>query len=216
MTQGLALHGLTVAFGDRTVLDGLDLVVGRGERVAVLGPSGCGKSTLLRTIAGLQAPVDGLVMLDGDDVTHRPAEHRGIGLLFQRPVLYPHRDVAGNLALGLPRGVKGDERRTRIASALVEVGLEGFEARAVTTLSGGEGQRVALARALLAEPRALLLDEPFSALDGTLRRRLVENVAAVLQQRGLPAVHVTHDPDEAEAFADRVFHMEGGRLTQRL
>jgi len=99
---------------------------------------------------------------------------------------------------------------------LEEVNLEGFEARDVTTLSGGEGQRVALARALLAEPRALLLDEPFSALDGTLRRRLVETTAAVLQERSLPAVHVTHDPDEAEAFADRVFHMEGGRLSQRL
>ena len=213
---GLRVEGLRVAFGEMSVLDGLDLTVAPGERVAVLGPSGCGKSTLLRTIAGLQAPVNGLVLLDDDDVTDRPPEHRGIGLLFQRAVLYPHRDVAGNLALGLPRGLKRDERKRRIASALVEVGLEGFEARDVTTLSGGEGQRVALARALLAEPRALLLDEPFSALDGTLRRRLVETTAAVLQERSLPAVHVTHDPDEAEAFADRVFHMEGGRLTQRL
>ena len=213
---GLHVQGLCVDFGERTVLDGLDLSVVSGERVAVLGPSGCGKSTLLRTIAGLQAPVSGLVMLDDDVVTDRPAEHRGIGLLFQRPVLYPHRDVAGNLALGLPRGLTRDERRQRMASALKEVGLEGFDARDVTTLSGGEGQRVALARALLAEPRALLLYEPFSALDGTLRRRLVEITAAVLQERGLPAVHVTHDPDEAEAFADRVFHMEGGRLTQRL
>ena len=213
---GLRVEGLRVAFGEMSVLDGLDLTVAPGERVAVLGPSGCGKSTLLRTIAGLQAPVNGLVLLDDDDVTDRPPEHRGIGLLFQRAVLYPHRDVAGNLALGLPRGLKRDERKRRIASALVEVGLEGFEARDVTTLSGGEGQRVALARALLAEPRALLLDEPFSALDGTLRRRLVETTAAVLQERSLPAVHVTHDPDEAEAFADRVFHMEGGRLSQRL
>jgi len=214
--RGLRLEGLRVAFGERSVLDGLDLTVAPGERVAVLGPSGCGKSTLLRTIAGLQAPVKGLVLLDDDDVTDRPPEHRGIGLLFQRAVLYPHRDVAGNLALGLPRGLARDERRRRIAAALEEVNLEGFEARDVTTLSGGEGQRVALARALLAEPRALLLDEPFSALDGTLRRRLVETTAAVLQERSLPAVHVTHDPDEAEAFADRVFHMEGGRLSQRL
>jgi len=213
---GLRVEGLRVAFGEMSVLDGLDLTVAPGERVAVLGPSGCGKSTLLRTIAGLQAPVNGLVLLDDDDVTDRPPEHRGIGLLFQRAVLYPHRDVAGNLALGLPRGLARDERRRRIAAALEEVNLEGFEARDVTTLSGGEGQRVALARALLAEPRALLLDEPFSALDGTLRRRLVETTAAVLQERSLPAVHVTHDPDEAEAFADRVFHMEGGRLTQRL
>ena len=213
---GLHVQGLRVDFGERTVLDGLDLSVASGERVAILGPSGCGKSTLLRTIAGLQAPVSGLVVLDGIDVTDRPAEHRGIGMLFQRPVLYPHRDVAGNLALGLPRGLTRDERRRKIAAALEEVNLEGIEARDVTTLSGGEGQRVALARALLAEPRALLLDEPFSALDGTLRRRLVETTAAVLQERGLPAVHVTHDPDEAEAFADRVFHMEGGRLTQRL
>jgi ABC-type Fe3+/spermidine/putrescine transport system ATPase subunit len=214
--RGLRVEGLRVAFGERSVLDGLDLTVAPGERVAVLGPSGCGKSTLLRTIAGLQAPVKGLVLLDDDDVTDRPPEHRGIGLLFQRAVLYPHRDVAGNLALGLPRGLARDERRRRIAAALEEVNLEGFEARDVTTLSGGEGQRVALARALLAEPRALLLDEPFSALDGTLRRRLVETTAAVLQERSLPAVHVTHDPDEAEAFADRVFHMEGGRLSQRL
>ncbi|MDP6233716.1 MAG: ABC transporter ATP-binding protein [Candidatus Poseidoniaceae archaeon] len=211
---GLEVRGAEVRFDERPVLDGLSLTVAQGEIVAVLGPSGCGKSTLLRSIVGLQPLSSGEVWLNGKDLTASPTERRGIGFLFQNPVLYPTRDVAGNLRLGLPLNVPKHERAARIAEALKEVGLEGFEQRTVDGLSGGEGQRVALARALLAEPKALLLDEPFSALDGSLRQRLVDTVRSVLKARNLPAVHVTHDADEAKAIADRCLHMEDGRLRE--
>lgn len=211
---GLDVRGAEVRFDDRPVLNGLSLSVAPGEIVAVLGPSGCGKSTLLRAIVGLQALSAGEVWLNGEHLTASPIERRGIGFLFQHPVLYPTRDVAGNLRLGLPRHVPTQERPSRVAEALKEVGLEGFEQRTVEGLSGGEGQRVALARALLAEPKALLLDEPFSALDGSLRQRLVDTVRSVLKARQLPAVHVTHDADEAKAIADRCLVMEDGRLVE--
>ena len=165
-------------------------------------------------LVGLQALSAGEVWLNGEHLTASPIERRGIGFLFQHPVLYPTRDVAGNLRLGLPRHVPTQERPSRVAEALKEVGLEGFEQRTVEGLSGGEGQRVALARALLAEPKALLLDEPFSALDGSLRQRLVDTVRSVLKARQLPAVHVTHDADEAKAIADRCLVMEDGRLVE--
>ena len=211
---GLEVRGAEVRFDERPVLDGLSMTVAQGEIVAVLGPSGCGKSTLLRSIVGLQPLSSGEVWLNGKDLTASPTERRGIGFLFQNPVLYPTRDVAGNLRLGLPHKVPKHERAARIGEALKEVGLEGFEQRTVDGLSGGEGQRVALARALLAEPKALLLDEPFSALDGSLRQRLVDTVRSVLKTRRLPAVHVTHDADEAKAIADRCLHMEDGRLRE--
>lgn len=212
--SNLEVRKAVVRFDGPAVLDGLDLSVSAGEIVAVLGPSGCGKSTLLRSIVGLQPMESGQVYLNGQDLTEMATERRGIGFLFQRPVLFPTRDVRGNLQLGVPRGVPKQEENALISAALDEVGLAGFEPRSVEGLSGGEGQRVALARALLAEPKALLLDEPFSALDGTLRQRLVDTVRAVLKARGLPAVHVTHDADEAKAIADRCFLMEAGRLKE--
>ena len=212
--SGLEVRGAVVRFDGPPVLDGLDLSVAPGEIVAVLGPSGCGKSTLLRSIVGLQAMEAGEVLLNGRNVNVLPTEAREIGFLFQRPVLFPTRDVAGNLRLGIPRGVAKPEANARIATALEEVGLAGFERRSIEGLSGGEGQRVALARALLAEPKALLLDEPFSALDGALRQRLVDTVRSVLKARDLPAVHVTHDGDEAKAIADRCLVMDDGRLRE--
>lgn len=212
--SGLEVRGAVVRFDGPPVLDGLDLTVAPSEIVAVLGPSGCGKSTLLRSIVGLQMMEAGEVHLHGRNIGMMPTEKREVGFLFQRPVLFPTRNVAGNLRLGLPRGVPKHEAETRIATALEEVGLAGFERRGVEGLSGGEGQRVALARALLAEPKALLLDEPFSALDGELRERLVDTVRSVLKARDLPAVHVTHDGDEAKAIADRCLIMGGGRLME--
>ena len=168
------------------------------EILAVLGPSGCGKSTLLRCICGLESLDSGTVRLNEIDITHLEAEKRGIGLIFQRPVLYPHLSVSGNLSLASKSGHE---------AALEEVGLSGFEGRAIENLSGGEGQRVALARALLAEPDVLLLDEPFSALDSDLSVRLLKDVRQLLKKRKCPAILVTHNQQEAEMFSDRILEM---------
>ena len=162
----LDCEALTKTF-DKTLFKNLDIHLGPGEILAVLGPSGCGKSTLLRCICGLESLDSGTIRLNEIDITNFEAEDRGIGLIFQRPVLYPHLSVSGNLSLASKSGHE---------EALEEVGLSGFEGRAVENLSGGEGQRVALARALLAEPDVLLLDEPFSALDSDLSVRLLKDV----------------------------------------
>ena len=164
--------------------------------MALLGPSGCGKNTLLRAIAGLHRISSGTISLDNDDVTEISVEKRGIGLIFQRPLLMPHLDVWGNLRLGQK---KYDEEEIRIMLDLI--GLEGFGSRKVDQLSGGESQRIAVGRALLAKPRVLLLDEPFSNLDSSLRIRLSKDIAQILESRNTTAILVTHDADEAERFS---------------
>ena len=193
----LDCEALTKAF-DKTLFKNLDIHLGPGEILAVLGPSGCGKSTLLRCICGLESMDSGTIRLNEIDITNFEAEDRGIGLIFQRPVLYPHLSVSGNLSLASKSGHE---------EALEEVGLSGFEGRAVENLSGGEGQRVALARALLAEPNVLLLDEPFSALDSDLSVRLLKDVRQLLKKRKCPAILVTHNQQEAEMFSDRILKM---------
>jgi ABC-type Fe3+/spermidine/putrescine transport system ATPase subunit len=177
----------------------LSFELGGGEILGIIGPSGCGKTTLLRCICGLEEPDSGRVYFSGEDITNVPAESRGIGLLFQKPVLYPHLSVSGNLSLA-----KSDGH----IEALEEVGLQGFGGRGVSRLSGGESQRLALARALLANPRALMLDEPFSAIDAELSARLIEDVRGILKQRGCPTILVTHNVVEAETFCDRIMIME--------
>ena len=193
----LECEALTKAF-DKTLFKNLDIHLGPGEILAVLGPSGCGKSTLLRCICGLESLDSGTIRINEIDITNFKAEDRGIGLIFQRPVLYPHLSVSGNLSLASKSGHE---------DALEEVGLSGFEGRAVENLSGGEGQRVALARALLAEPDVLLLDEPFSALDSDLSVRLLKDVRQLLKKRKCPAILVTHNQQEAEMFSDRILEM---------
>ena len=211
MSAGLVVSGVAVALGGHPVLGGVDLSVGHDDSVALLGPSGIGKSTLLRVIAGLVTPGAGSVSWDGVDLAGVPAHRRGIGLVFQDAVLFPHRDVAGNVAYGLEAaGMPAGERRTEVARLLGLVDLAGFEDRAVDSLSGGQAQRVALARALAPRPRLLLLDEPFGALDRDLRERLGAEVRDVLRAQGIPAVHVTHDEQEASLVADRVLRMVGG------
>ncbi|GIG23443.1 ABC transporter [Cellulomonas chitinilytica] len=208
-----------VRYGPTTAVDGVTLHVAPGEVVALLGPSGCGKSSLLRAVAGLEPLAGGSVAFDGVGVDRIPVHRRGFGLMFQDGQLFAHRDVAGNVAYGLPAtGVRRSSSRradiARVDELLDLVGLAGYGPRPVATLSGGERQRVALARALAPTPRLLLLDEPLSALDRALRERLAVDLRAVLVATGTTAVLVTHDQDEAFAVADRVAVMRAGRLLQ--
>jgi thiamine transport system ATP-binding protein len=211
----LAVEGLSVSFDGRDAVDGAELRLADGERVSVLGPSGCGKSTLLRAIAGLERPHTGRVLLDGRDLAGVPPHRRGVGLMFQDGALFPHRDVAGNVAFGLRMDGRGAaEIDTRVEELLELVGLAGMEHRAVATLSGGERQRVALARALAPQPRVLLLDEPLASLDGPLRERLLDDLERMFDALRLTVLHVTHDVGEAFALADRVGVMREGRIVQ--
>jgi thiamine transport system ATP-binding protein len=211
VSAGLAVDGVAVALGGQPVLGGVDLRVGPTESVALLGPSGVGKSTLLRIVAGLVRPDTGSVCWDDVDLAGLPAHRRSIGLVFQDAVLFPHRDVAGNVAYALEAaGVPAAERRSDVTRLLELVDLAGYEDRDVHTLSGGQAQRVALARALAPRPRLLLLDEPFGALDRDLRERLGAEVRDLLRAQGIPAVHVTHDEQEATLVADRVVTLVAG------
>lgn len=206
----LEVRDVTVRFGPRTVLDRVGLRVDDGEVVALQGPSGSGKSTLLRVVAGLLTPDAGSVSVAGRDVTHVPAHLRGVGMVFQDDQLFPHRDVAGNVEFGLRmQGVAAADRRRRVAELLELVGLDGFGARNVAGLSGGEAKRVALARSLAPSPPLLLLDEPLTGLDAELHDRLADDLAQVLRRTGTTALVVTHDAREAHAVADRVVTLAG-------
>jgi thiamine transport system ATP-binding protein len=211
----LRAEDVSVRFDGAAALDGASLEVGRGEVVTVLGPSGSGKTTLLRVVAGLQAPDSGRVLLDGVDLSTTPPHRRGIGLVFQDHALFPHRDVAANVAFGLRMRGEPDARvSSRTAELLDLVGLGGFERRSVGSLSGGEQQRVALARALAPEPRVLLLDEPLGSLDRRLRDRLLDDLERLFDELGLTAVYVTHDQTEAFTLGDRVAVMRAGQVVQ--
>ena len=204
---GLTLDGLVIGY-DRALLPPIDLHIDAGGITAVLGASGSGKSTLLQTIAGVVPALDGRVRVDDRDITALPIQARGVGLMFQEPLLFSHLDVVDNIAYGLRRrGLPRGQARAAASDLLTWVGLAGYEHRPVRELSGGQAQRVALARALAPEPRVMLLDEPFSALDVDLRRRLAEEVPALLRERGCAVCYVTHDPIEAEAIAQEVIRL---------
>lgn len=204
MPYALRTDRLVVGY-DGWESDPLDLRVEPGTITAILGPSGCGKSTLLSTVAGIRSAVSGRVLVDDVDITTLPAHERTVGMVFQEPLLFPHYDVARNVGYGLERqGISCGDARTRALELLDWVGLAGFGSRSVDELSGGQAQRVALVRALAPNPAIVLLDEPFSALDVDLRRHLAHEVSGLLRERGVAAVHVTHDPAEAEAIADHV------------
>ncbi|MCX5375565.1 ABC transporter ATP-binding protein [Streptomyces sp. NBC_00091] len=216
----LRLEGVSVRFGDRAVVDAVDLEVAEHETVCVLGPSGSGKSTLLRVVAGLQPVSAGRVLLGGADQAGVPVHRRGVGLMFQDHQLFPHRDVGGNVAFGLRMRARGKGPRARgsyeaqVAELLELVGLPGAQGRAVASLSGGEQQRVALARALAPSPRLLMLDEPLGQLDRGLRERLVVELQRLFSRLGTTVLAVTHDQGEAFALADRVVVMRDGRIAQ--
>ncbi len=209
----LRVDGITVAYGDQVVLDGLSVDVAAGETVAVVGPSGSGKSTLLRAVAGLEPLLGGRIMLDGVDLASVAPHLRGIGYMFQDHALFTHLSVADNIAYGpTMAGWSGDRKQRRVGELLELVGLGGYGNRAVDELSGGEAQRVALARSLAPEPRVLLLDEPLGSLDRVLREQLVADLDRLLTELGQTALHVTHDQAEAFALADRVAVLTDGRL----
>ena len=209
----LELRDIAKQWDHRPLLAGVNLRVAAGETVALLGPSGSGKSTLLKIVAGLEAPEAGSVWFEGQDITNLPPERRGFALMFQDFALFPHLNVQDNVAFGLiEQGVPRRSARERAKVMLERLGLgEHTEAR-VWTLSGGEQQRVALARALMTRPRALLLDEPFSALDASLRDQLRAEFRNRIQAAGMAAILVTHDEQEARAMAQHAWGLQDARL----
>ena len=202
--MSLGIRELAIGY-ESVLLSDLHIDVHAGEVVALLGPSGCGKSTLLQTILGSVPAHAGSVLVDGVDVTTVPIEKRRIGIVFQQPLLFPHLSVGRNVSYGLERqGVSRADARVRARDLLAWVGLEELVDRDVQSLSGGQSQRVAVARAMAVEPRVLLLDEPFSALDEELRERLATETASSLRVKDVAVMYVTHSQAEAQAVADRV------------
>jgi ABC-type Fe3+/spermidine/putrescine transport system ATPase subunit len=195
------------------LLRGISFTVAAGETVCLLGPSGSGKSTLLRIIAGLESAEQGQVCWEGNNLASVPAHRRGFGLVFQDYALFPHLNVAENVAFGLKmQDLSRDEIKLRADGSLKTVHLVGFENRNVTDLSGGEQQRVALARALAPHPRLLMFDEPLGALDRNLRERLMDELRGILHTTGVPAIYVTHDQEEAFTLADRILLLHDGEI----
>jgi len=211
----LDVIGLGKAYGDTWAVKDLSLSVPPGALVALLGPSGCGKTTTLRMIAGLIEPDTGDIHFDGDSVARLLPERRGAVMVFQQPTLFSHLDVAANVGFGLrmrrePRAVIAE----RVRAALAQVQLAGMERRRIGQLSGGQQQRVALARALVTAPRVLLLDEPLSNLDPSLRDEMRELIARLHAEQGITTLLVTHDRQEAMTLAERIAFLSAGRLQQ--
>ncbi len=212
MSAYLRLEKLTKSFPGHLAVDDVSLEVARGEIVALLGPSGSGKTTTLRLLAGFETPDAGRVVVDAEDVTDLPPERRRFGMVFQNYALFPHLDVGANVGFGLRLPREAASRRVAVVLAMVD--LAGFERRAVTALSGGQQQRVALARSLAPEPRVLLLDEPLSNLDPSLRERTRRELREAIQRVGITTVFVTHEQEEAFDLGDRVALLHEGRLEQ--
>jgi len=211
----LTLRNVSRRFGDYLAVDDVSLTVAPGELLALIGASGSGKTTTLRIVAGYEAPDSGSILLGETDITRLPPQRRGFGMVFQHYALFPQMPVVENVAFGLEaRGIGKADRIRKAREVLASVGLEGAENRAVQSLSGGEQQRVALARALVIEPKALLLDEPLSNLDPTLRQTTREDLRAQLHRAGVPALFVTHDQEDAFAVADRIALLKKGKILQ--
>jgi len=211
----IKVDGITKSFGAFTAVDQVDLEIFRGELFSLLGASGCGKTTLLRILAGLETPTSGKVWIDGIDITQMPAYERPVNMMFQSYALFPHMNVAQNVAYGLKRdGIPKEEIGQRVDQMLTMVELSGFAKRKPHQLSGGEQQRVALARALVKRPKVLLLDEPLAALDKRLREQTQYELMRIQEQLGVTFIVVTHDQQEAMTLSTRIAVMNEGRFIQ--
>jgi len=211
----LTVRNIEKSYQGKPLLKQVSFEVNEDETVCLLGPSGSGKSTLLRIIAGLEEAEAGKVLWQDKDLTDTPAHLRGFGLMFQDYALFPHRNVAENIAFGLRMQNRSKpEIEQRVIAALETINMSEFARRKVTELSGGEQQRVALARALAPEPHLLMLDEPLGALDRTLREQLSRELRRILRETKVPAIYVTHDQEEAFAIADRLLLLHHGAILQ--
>ena len=209
------LENLFKRYGAAIPANGLSLEIEKEAFFTMLGPSGSGKSTILRMIAGLETPDQGVVRIEGRDMTQTPPWDRNLGMVFQNYAVFPHLDVAGNVAYGLRRFKHGkDANAQRVEELLSLVGLTGFETRNVNQLSGGELQRVAIARALAPSPSILLLDEPLSALDERIRREMQQELRKIHARTGTTFIYVTHDQEEALNMSDRIAVLNAGRCVQ--
>jgi putative spermidine/putrescine transport system ATP-binding protein len=209
------IRALRHRFGGFEALKSVDIAIRGGEFVALLGPSGCGKTTLLRCIAGLVQPTSGEILIDGEAITRIPVHKRHLGMVFQSYALFPHMTVGHNVRFGLKmQGIEESTGAKRIAEALALVRMQGYEERYPAQLSGGQQQRVALARALVTHPKALLLDEPFGALDAKLRESMQIELRRLQKSLGITTIFVTHDQQEALTIADRIAVMNDGRIEQ--
>lgn len=214
MSNGLRVENVSVRYGDTLAVDDVSFEVGPGHVLALLGPSGCGKSSLLRAVIGLEPITAGRIVWDDEDLANVKVHKRKFGLVFQDGQLFPTMTIAKNVAYGLSAFDKLAKRR-RVEELLDLVGLPGYGDRKPNELSGGQAQRVALARSLAPSPRMLLLDEPLSALDTGLRRRLADELRRILTQTHTTAIYVTHDQEEAFTVADSVAVMDEGKVLQR-
>ena len=211
----IAIEHVSHAFGDKTVLDNINLVVGKGEFVTILGPSGCGKTTLMRLIGGFLKATEGKISISGVDMTQTPPHRRPVNTVFQKYALFPHLNVYNNIAFGLNlKKLPDEEIKKRVMQVLKMVTMTDYEERDVDSLSGGQQQRVAIARAIVNEPEVLLLDEPLAALDLKMRKDMQMEIKAMHKKLGITFVYITHDQEEALTLSDTIVVMSDGKIQQ--
>ena len=211
----IKIEHLSKAFGEKMVLDDINLDIRRGEFITLLGPSGCGKTTLLRMIAGFLQPDSGVILMEGNDISEVPPHRRPLNTVFQRYALFPHLNVYDNIAFGLKLNkVPSAEIESRVRKALKMVSMTDYEDRDVNSLSGGQQQRVAIARAIVNRPKVLLLDEPLAALDLKMRKDMQMELKQMHSELGITFIYVTHDQEEALTLSDTVVVMSDGKIQQ--